>query len=157
MTFWEDKCVVVTGGAGFLGSYVVRKLKERGCKNIFVPKIEEYDLRDRDAIIRMYKDSKPEIMIHLAAVVGGIGANRENPGKFFYDNAIMGIQLIEYARQFGVKKFVCIGTICAYPKYTPVPFKEEEKELWMSNGSAALTTSFEWRKRRCRMVRRSLH
>jgi len=128
MVFFADKRVVVTGGAGFLGSYVVKKLKERGCKNIFVPKIEEYDLRDRDAIIRMYKDSKPEIVIHLAAVVGGIGANRENPGKFFYDNAIMGIQLIEYARQFGIKKFVCIGLICAYPKYTPVPFKEED--LW---------------------------
>ena len=128
MVFFADKRVVVTGGAGFLGSYVVKKLKERGCKNIFVPKIEEYDLRDRDAIIRMYKDSKPEIVIHLAAVVGGIGANRENPGKFFYDNAIMGIQRIDYARQFGVKKFVCIGTICAYPKYTPVPFKEEN--LW---------------------------
>ncbi len=121
MSLWADKRVVVTGGAGFLGSYVVKKLKERGCKEIFVPKIEEYDLRDRDAIIRMYQDSKPDIVIHLAAVVGGIGANRENPGKFFYDNAIMGIQLIEYARQFGVKKFVCIGTICVYPKYTPVP------------------------------------
>ena len=128
MTFWEDKRVVVTGGAGFLGSYVVRKLKERSCKEIFVPKIEDYDLRDRDAIIRMYQEARPDIVIHLAAVVGGIGANRENPGKFFYDNAIMGIQLIEYARQFGVKKFVCIGTICAYPKYTPVPFKEED--LW---------------------------
>ena len=128
MKFWENKKVVVTGGAGFLGTHVVKKLQDRGCKEIFVPKIEDYDLRDRDAIIRMYRESKPDIVIHLAAVVGGIGANRENPGKFFYDNAIMGIQLIEYARQFGVKKFVCIGTICAYPKYTPVPFKEEN--LW---------------------------
>ena len=128
MNFWTNKRVTVTGGAGFLGSYVVKKLKERGCKEIFVPEIEDYDLRDRDAIIRMYEDSQPDIVIHLAAVVGGIGANSENPGKFFYDNAIMGIQLIEYARQFGVKKFVCIGTICAYPKYTPVPFKEDD--LW---------------------------
>jgi len=128
MNFWKDKKVVVTGGAGFLGSYVCRKLQKIGCKNIFIPLIEEYDLRDRDAIIRMYETAKPDVVIHLAAVVGGIGANRENPGKFFYDNAIMGIQLIEYARQFGVKKFVCIGTICAYPKYTLVPFKEED--LW---------------------------
>ena len=128
MTFWKNKRVTLTGGAGFLGSYVVQKLKERGCKEIFIPEIEAYDLRDRDAIIRMYEDARPDIVIHLAAVVGGIGANRENPGQFFYDNAIMGIQLIEYARRFGVKKFVCIGTICAYPKFTPVPFKEED--LW---------------------------
>ena len=126
--FFKDKCVVVTGGAGFLGRDVVQKLEERGCKRIFVPKIEEYDLREQSSIIRIYEESRPDIVIHLAAVVGGIGANRENPGKFFYDNAIMGIQLIEYARRFGVKKFVCIGTICAYPKFTPVPFKEED--LW---------------------------
>jgi len=126
--FFKDKCVVVTGGDGFLGRYVVRKLEERGCGRIFVPKIEEYDLREQSSITRMYEESKPDIVIHLAAVVGGIGANRANPGQFFYDNAIMGIQLIEYARRFGVKKFVCIGTICAYPKFTPVPFKEEN--LW---------------------------
>jgi GDP-L-fucose synthase len=128
MTFWVNKRVTVTGGAGFLGSYVVRKLKERGCGQIFVPKVEEYDLRDRDAIGRMLDSAKPEMIIHLAAVVGGIGANRENPGKFFYDNAIMGIQLIEYARQYGVKKFVGLGTICAYAKFTPVPFSEND--LW---------------------------
>lgn len=128
MGFWDDKRVVVTGGAGFLGSYVVEKLRERGCREIFVPRSKDYDLREKDAIIQMYKDSKPDIVIHLAAVVGGIGANRKYPGKFFYDNAIMGIQLIEQARQFGVKKFVCVGTVCSYPKFTPVPFKEDD--LW---------------------------
>jgi len=128
MGFWEDKRVVVTGGRGFLGSYVVRKLRERGCRQIFVPVREEYDLREKEAIIRMHEDFKPEMVIHLAAVVGGIGANLANPGRFFYDNAIMGIQLIEYARRYNVGKFVCIGTICAYPKYTPVPFREED--LW---------------------------
>ncbi len=128
MGFWEGKRVVVTGGAGFLGSYVVEKLRERGCREIFVPRSRDYDLREKEAIIRMYEDFKPQIVIHLAAVVGGIGANRKNPGKFFYDNAIMGIQLIEYARRYGVEKFVCVGTVCAYPKYTPVPFKEED--LW---------------------------
>jgi len=128
MNFWEDKKVVVTGGAGFLGSFVVEKLKERNPKDIFVPRSKEYDLREKEAIIRMYEDAKPDIVIHLAATVGGIGANRKNPGKFFYDNAIMGIQLMEYARRYEVKKFVAIGTVCSYPKYTPVPFKEED--LW---------------------------
>ena len=128
MSFWEDKRVIVTGGAGFLGSYVVEKLKERGCKNIFVPLVEDYDLTKEENIIRLYKDYPADIVIHLAAVVGGIGANRENPGKFFYDNLVMGAMLMEYARQFEVDKFVAIGTICAYPKFTPVPFKEED--LW---------------------------
>ena len=126
--FWTDKRVVVTGGAGFLGSNVVGKLKERGCEHIFIPRSKDYDLREKEAIIRMYEESKPDVVIHLAAVVGGIGANQKYPGRFFYDNAIMGIQLIEQARRYGVEKFVCVGTICAYPKYTPVPFKEEE--LW---------------------------
>ena len=126
--FWADKRVVVTGGAGFLGSNVVRKLKERGCQHIFVPRSKDYDLREKEAVVRLYEDSRPDIVIHLAAVVGGIGANQKYPGKFFYDNAVMGIQLIEQARQLGIEKFVCVGTICAYPKYTPVPFKEED--LW---------------------------
>jgi GDP-L-fucose synthase len=125
---WATKRVVVTGGAGFLGSFVVEKLRERGCQHLTVPRSKEYDLRDRDAIIRLYERTCPHLVIHLAAVVGGIGANRINPGRFFYDNAIMGIQLLEYARQFGVEKFVAVGTVCAYPKWTPVPFRESD--LW---------------------------
>jgi len=128
MNFWKDKRVIVTGGAGFLGPYVVEKLKERGCKNIFVPLVEDYDLTKEKNVIRLYQDYPADIVIHLAAVVGGIGANRENPGKFFYDNLVMGAMLMEYARQFKVGKFVALGTICAYPKFTPVPFKEED--LW---------------------------
>jgi GDP-L-fucose synthase len=128
MPFWENKRVVVTGGAGFLGSHVVEKLKRRGSKEIFVPRSRDYDLRDRDAIIRLYQETQAHTVIHLAAVVGGIGANRANPGRFFYDNAIMGIQLMEHARQFQVQKFIQIGTVCSYPKITPVPFKEEN--LW---------------------------
>ena len=128
MNLWQDKRVIVTGGAGFLGSYVVEKLKERGCKNIFVPLVEDYDLTKEKNVIKLYKDYPADIVIHLAAVVGGIGANRENPGKFYYDNLVMGAMLMEYARQFKVGKFVAIGTICAYPKFTPVPFKEED--LW---------------------------
>jgi len=124
----KNKKIIVTGGAGFLGKFVVRKLSERGCNDIFVPRIEEYDLRDLDIIKRMYSEFKADIVIHLAAVVGGIGANRENPGSFFYANLIMGIQLIEQARLNGIEKFVALGTICAYPKFTPVPFKEEN--LW---------------------------
>ena len=128
MNFWKDKRVIVTGGAGFLGSYVVEKLKERGCKNIFIPLVEDYDLTKEKNVIRLYKDYPADIVIHLAAVVGGIGANLENPGKFYYDNLVMGAMLMEYARQFKVDKFVAIGTICAYPKFTPVPFREED--LW---------------------------
>ena len=128
MNFWEDKRVIVTGEAGFLGSYVVEELKEQGCKDIFVPLVKDYDLTKEKNVIRLYKDYPTNIVIHLAAVVGGIGANRENPGKFFYDNLVMGAILMEYARQFKVGKFVALGTICAYPKFTPLPFKEEA--LW---------------------------
>jgi len=126
--FWEGRRVMVTGGAGFLGSAVVRRLHEVGATEIFVPKVEDYDLRKLADIDRALADGRPDLVIHLAAVVGGIGANRENPGRFFYDNAIMGIQLIEQARLAGVAKFVAIGTVCAYPKFTPVPFREDE--LW---------------------------
>ena len=125
---WSKKRITVTGGAGFLGSYVVEQLQDRGCKEVFVPRSSDYDLRDRDAIMRLYEESQPDMVLHLAAVVGGIGANRTNPGRFFYDNAIMGIQLMEYGRLFEVEKFVAMGTICAYPKFTPLPFQEEE--LW---------------------------
>jgi GDP-L-fucose synthase len=123
-----DKRIVVTGGAGFLGRHLIARLGEMGCHNILVPVQKEYDLTRLDAIERMFDEHRPEVLIHLAAAVGGIGANRANPGRFFYENAIMGIQLIEVARRRGVEKTVVLGTICAYPKFTPVPFREED--LW---------------------------
>jgi GDP-L-fucose synthase len=128
MSFWSDKRVVVTGGDGFLGRHLVAKLRSRGCANVTVPLIGEVDLREKSDIIKVLDVAKPHMVIHLAAAVGGIGANRLHPGQFFYDNAMMGIQLIECARRMGVEKVVCLGTICAYPKFTPVPFREDE--LW---------------------------
>ena len=128
MDFWKNKRVLVTGGAGFLGSFVVEKLKQQGCKDIFISRSKEYDLVCMESVKRLYKDAKPDIVIHLAAQVGGIGANQENPGKFFYDNLMMGVQMMEEGRKLGIEKFVTIGTICSYPKFTPVPFKEED--LW---------------------------
>jgi GDP-L-fucose synthase len=120
--------VVVTGGSGFLGRRVVAMLESRGCKSITVPRSKTYDLRERSAVQRLYRDARPDLVIHLAAVVGGIGANRAHPGRFFYDNVIMGIETLEQARLFGVSKFVGVGTICSYPKITPVPFHEDD--LW---------------------------
>lgn len=129
MSFLVRKRITVTGGKGFVGKYLVKKLREeRGCQNVFIADLPEFDLRLIEDIKRMYDQQKPDIVMHLAAVVGGIGANRENPGRFFYDNAIMGIQLIQEAYLRKIEKFVIIGTICAYPKYTPIPFKEEN--LW---------------------------
>ncbi len=126
--FWKSQRVVVTGGAGFLGRYVVEKLGERGCQQVFIPRSATCDLRREADIVRLFEQSRPDIIIHLAAVVGGIGANRARPGEFLYDNLIMGVQLMEQARRLGAEKFVSVGTICAYPKLTPVPFREED--LW---------------------------
>ena len=126
--FWSQRRVCVTGGAGFLGQVVTKKLLERGVRDVFIPKIEDYDLVDLADIDQMLADSKPDMIIHLAAQVGGIGANQEHPAEFFYNNLMMGVQLMHRAWQTGVEKFVAIGTICAYPKFTPVPFKEEN--LW---------------------------
>lgn len=128
MSFWSDKCVVVTGGAGFLGSFVVEQLQAKGCRQIVVPRSKDYDLVQMDAVQQLYRDAKPDVLIHLAARVGGIGANQANPGRFFYDNLMMGTQLIEVGRQRGLKKFVASGTICAYPKFAPIPFKEDD--IW---------------------------
>ncbi len=128
MSWLAEKRIMVTGGAGFLGKFVVRKLQESGCREIFIPRSKDYNLVEMEAVKRLYKDAKPDIVIHLAAVVGGIGANSANPGKFFFDNLMMGVQMMEQGRLNGIDKFVAIGTICAYPKFTPVPFKEAE--LW---------------------------
>lgn len=124
----RSKRIMVTGAGGFLGNYVLQKLRKRGCKDIFTPGIEDYDLVQMEAVKKVYQDARPDIVIHLAAVIGGIEANMKNPGKFFYENLMMGAQLMEVGRQLGIEKFVAIGTICCYPKFTPVPFKEED--LW---------------------------
>jgi GDP-L-fucose synthase len=127
-SFWSNTRVVVTGGAGFLGSCVVEQLRAKGCRDIIVPRSQDYDLVRMDAVEQLYSDHAPDMVIHLAARVGGIGANQANPGKFFYDNLMMGTQLIEVGRQRGLKKFVALGTICAYPKFTAIPFKEDD--IW---------------------------
>src|SRR5260370_40377467 len=125
MSYWNNRRVVVSGGGGFLGAFVVEKLRAVGCREITVPSSREYDLREKSEALRLYKEARPDIFIHLAAVGGGIGANRANPGLFFYDNAAMGLHAMEAARIAGIEKFVCAGTICSYPKFTPVPFREE--------------------------------
>jgi GDP-L-fucose synthase len=127
-SFWKEKRVVVTGGAGFLGSFVVEQLRAKGCHQIVVPRSQDYDLVQMGAVQQLYGDANPDVVIHLAARVGGIGANQANPGRFFYDNLMMGTQLIEVGRQRGLKKFVALGTICAYPKFAPIPFKEDD--IW---------------------------
>lgn len=125
---WQSKRVVVTGGAGFLGRHVVDALQRRGCEDVFVPRSRDYDLRQLDAVMRLYQEARPEIVIHLAAVVGGIGANQRQPAEFFHDNLLMGVHLIDQGWRNNVEKFVTIGTVCAYPQHTPVPFREES--LW---------------------------
>lgn len=126
--YWRNRRVVVTGGAGFLGSFVVERLRAAGCGEVFVPRSREYDLVDPEAVRRLYREARPDVVLHLAARVGGIGANRKHPGRFFYDNLMMGVNLIEEGRKAGLEKFVQVGTICAYPKHAPAPFREED--LW---------------------------
>jgi GDP-L-fucose synthase len=128
-TYWADKRIWVTGGKGFLGRHVMEQLHAAGCAEVMAPRSSEYDLRDKSQIYQALRTLKPDVVIHLAAVVGGIGANRKYPGRFFYENAIMGIELIEACRVEGIQKAVILGTICAYPKFTPIPFKEEN--IWM--------------------------
>ncbi len=128
MNFWEHKRVLVTGGSGFLGSHVLEELARRGATQVSAPRRADYDLRDPEQVRRCVRDTRPHLIIHLAAVVGGIGANRKHPGRFYYDNMAMGLHLVEEARLAGVEKMTNLGTICAYPKFTPVPFRESE--LW---------------------------
>lgn len=128
MSFWENNRILITGGTGFLGQHLVKKIQSLGAKTLFAPSSLDYDLVDNRQVIKMYEKFSPQTVIHLAALVGGIGANRANPGKFLYDNLMMGVQAIEQARLHNVEKFVAVGTICSYPKFTPVPFKE--KDLW---------------------------
>ncbi len=125
---WPSERVVVAGGGGFLGSYLVEALRARGAREVFVPRSKDYDLVDMAAVRRLNRDARPTLLFHLAAVVGGIGANRGSPGRFFYDNLMMGAQLMEVGRQEGLKKLVALGTICSYPKFCPVPFQEED--IW---------------------------
>jgi GDP-L-fucose synthase len=125
---WDKMRVVVTGGAGFLGSHVVRAIKARGCEQVFVPRQADCDLRYTENVKRLYEEARPDLVIHAAGVVGGIGANKERPAEFFYDNLMMGVLLLDQAYRYGVSKFVALGTVCAYPKFAPVPFREED--LW---------------------------
>ncbi len=131
-----DKRITVTGGAGFLGRNVVSRLREKGCKEIFVPRSRDYDLVENEAVKRLYRDSRPDVVIHLAAVVGGIGANRQNPGAFFYKNLMMGVQMIEQGRQFGLEKFVAVGTICAY--HARMAERSGYRSIYLSGGGVAL-------------------
>jgi GDP-L-fucose synthase len=126
--FWQHKKIIVTGGSGFLGSFVVEKLKQRGATDVFVPRSSQYDLRHPDGIASMLTDHKADVIIHLAALAGGIGANRARPAEFFYDNLMMGVPLLHQAWEKRIEKFVAVGSICSYPKFTPLPFKEEN--LW---------------------------
>ena len=123
-----SKRIMVTGGSGFLGHNLVETLQARGCSHIFVPRSAQYDLRQIEAVRRIFDDCQAQVIFHLAAIVGGIGANRAQPATFFYDNLIMSVQLMEEARLRDVEKFISVGTVCAYPKHTPAPFKEED--LW---------------------------
>jgi GDP-L-fucose synthase len=129
VSFWSTRRVMVTGGSGFFGSFVTARLRAEGAGEVFVPRSRDYDFVNAEAVRRAYRDAHPDIVIHLAATVGGIGANQRHPGEFFYKNLMMGVQTMEEARQHGVEKFVAIGTVCSYPKHTPVPFREDD--LWV--------------------------